>query len=478
MCAVKNVRTGRPAVRILTLAAILTAASTVVPAFADLPVDMPKAQDEALGILKEYLKIDTSNPPGNEAKGALFLGKILKDAGLDARIFETAPGRACVYARLKGSGKKKAVILYNHIDVVPACPADWQHPPFCGEEVGGEIWGRGTLDMKGIGVVQLESLLALKRSGKLLDRDVIFLATPDEEVGGKCGAAWFVKNHAELVKDAEYLFNEGSFIDAAADGRALYSGVDVAEKSVLWLSLTAKGEAGHASMPLPDAAINRLSRALARIVENPPEATVLPPVHEFFLRISSAVNEPLRGIYANIDESVKKPETYRELLKDKYKSSMLRNTISPTVLKAGYKTNVIPSEAYAELDCRLLPDVKKEDFIERIKKTINDSNVQVSMLASLHADASPYDTDCYRSIARVTERNLPGVPVVPMIIPWFTDSHWFRDLGICCYGYIPCRVDQTHLSTLHGENERLPVSSFREGLKIMYEVLEDLCAAR
>ena len=201
-------------------------------------------------------------------------------------------------------------------------------------------------------------------------------------------------------------------------------------------------------------------------------------MREYFARISPTVQEPLRQAYANIEESVKKPDFYQDILKDKFKSSMLRNTISPTVLKSGYKTNVIPAEAYAELDCRLLPGVSKESFINSVKDTMKDSGVDVGVLDWVHTDASPYDTECFSAITKAVAKNLPGVPVVPMVMPWFTDSHWFRDLGICSYGFVPFRVDQTHLASMHGKDERVPVPIFKEGMKIMYDVLEELCTAK
>ncbi|MBX9723951.1 MAG: M20/M25/M40 family metallo-hydrolase, partial [Candidatus Obscuribacterales bacterium] len=267
---------GRSAIRFSTLFALAVAFTTsILPSGASsVPAQaksLEQSQDEAIGLLKEYLKIDTTNPPGNETKGAEYLAKIFKDNGIEAQLYETAPGRSCVYARLKGTGKKKAIVLLNHIDVVPANAADWKHAPFGGDEIDGEIWGRGTIDMKGYGIAQLETMLMFKRSGKLLDRDLIFVGTPDEEVGGNFGASWFVKNHADLVKDAEFLLNEGAFIDTADDGKARYCGVAVSEKSVLWLSLSSKGDAGHASMPQPDSSVNRLVSSLNKIIENPPK---------------------------------------------------------------------------------------------------------------------------------------------------------------------------------------------------------------
>lgn len=435
-------------------------------------------EDEAISMLKEYLRIDTTNPPGNEAKGAEFLANILNKNGIEAKTLETAPGRSCVYARLKGNGKKKAVVLLNHIDVVPARAEDWQHPPFAGEIFDGEIWGRGAIDMKGIAIAQLEAMLTLKRSGKTLDRDLIFLGTPDEEVGGNQGADLFVKNHADLVKDAEFLLNEGAFIDTADDGKPQYCGVAVSEKSVLWLSLTAKGDAGHASMPMRDSSVNRLVRALNKIVENPPPPTVLPAVREYFKRISPTVGEPYKSAFADIEAAVKKPELYQDLLKDKFKSAMLRNTVSPTVLKSGYKTNVIPAEAYAELDCRILPGVTKDQFVFSLKDIIKDPTVEIGVLDWVHTDASPYDTDCFNAITKVVGKQMPGVPVVPMVMPWFTDSHWFRDLGIASYGFVPFKMDPSHLASMHGKDERIQIANYKDALKIFYDVLDELCTSK
>ncbi len=465
---------GLLALAVALTTSILPSSAISVPTQAN---NLEQSQEEAIGLLKEYLKIDTTNPPGNETKGAEYLAKVFKDNGIEAQLYETAPGRSCVYARLKGSGKKKAIVLLNHIDVVPANAADWKHAPFGGEVIDGEIWGRGTIDMKGYAIAQLETMLMFKRSGKLLDRDLIFLGTPDEEVGGNFGANWFVKNHADLVKDAEFLLNEGAFIDTADDGKARYCGVAVSEKSVLWLSLASKGEAGHASMPQPDSSVNRLIKSLNKIIENPPKPTVLAPVREYFKLISPTVDEPLKSAFADIDAAVQKPDIYKIILKDKMKSSMLRNTVSPTVLKSGYKTNVIPADAYAELDCRLLPGVKKDTFVAELKDIMKDNSVDIGVLDWVHTDASPYDTECFKSISKVMNKNMPGVPVVPMVMPWFTDSHWFRDIGIISYGFVPVKVDQTHLATMHGKDERIPVSNYKEGVKILYEMLDDLCSS-
>ncbi|MCA9801262.1 MAG: M20/M25/M40 family metallo-hydrolase [Cyanobacteria bacterium HKST-UBA02] len=441
-------------------------------------VDYEKAGDQACSILSRYLQVDTTVPPGNEKDGALFLRKVLAEEGIESEVFDTAPNRACLYARLKGNGKKKGIILLNHIDVVPAEPADWKFHPFKGEIHDGEIWGRGALDMKGMGVIELMAMVLLKRSGKELDRDIIFLATPDEEVGGEFGAGWFVKNKPELVKNAEFLLNEGFSIESDESGKQKYWGVDYAEKSALWLELTTRGEAGHASMPLAGASTNRLVRALNKIDGAGPNFKVLPPVKEYFAKIAMTETGDLKELFKNIESSVEDESNEKAILSDVLKSSMLRNTISLTVMKAGYKTNVIPAEASAQLDCRLLPGVEKDDFVAFIKKTINDDGVDIKVLEWNKAFPSSMDTELVECIKAVAAEESSGAPVVPVIVPWFTDSHWFRELGVQAYGFEPVEVDSEHFATMHGKDERIPVDAFKRGVKRMHQILDRLCTAK
>jgi acetylornithine deacetylase/succinyl-diaminopimelate desuccinylase-like protein len=438
--------------------------------------DLDKAGKEAQEMLAEYLRIDTTNPPGNEKLGAEYLANILRKNGIEPQIFDTDKNRACVYARLKGNGKKKAVVLLSHIDVVPAQAADWKYPPFKGEVHDGELWGRGAIDMKGMGIIELEALLTLKRQGKALDRDIIFLATPDEEMGADFGAKWIKEHKPELVKDAEFLLNEGFDIDATKEGKQRYWGINVAEKNVLWLKLTAKGTAGHASMPIADSAPNRLVRALNKLVNSPPKLTVLPMVHDYFTQISATVEPEFKEAYKEIDKSASDSKLIPLLLQDKLRSSMLRNTISLTVMKSGYKTNVIPGEAIAELDCRLLPGVDPDQFTEEVKRILDDPNVAISRLEWQKAEGSPAKSELFNAIKAVANEENPGVPVVPVIVGWFTDSHWFRDLGIVSYGFEPFTVDAEHLGTMHGINERIPLAQIDAGVARMYKILIKLAA--
>jgi acetylornithine deacetylase/succinyl-diaminopimelate desuccinylase-like protein len=434
--------------------------------------------DDAVKILSDYIKIDTTNPPGNEKLGAVYLADILKKNGIEAQVVDvpdTRPGannRAAVIGRLKGTGAKKAVVLLNHIDVVPANAADWKYAPFGGEIHDGELWGRGTLDMKGMGIMELAAMLALKKNGVKLDRDIIFLATPDEEIGGTYGAKWIAENKKADLADAEFLINEGYPIDAYMGGKPKYWGVDVAEKSILWLSLTAKGRAGHASMPIADSANNRLVTALGKIAANPPKMVLQPAVKTFFTAVADSESSPQKELYKNIEQTIKDKSNEAELKKDPLKSSMLYNTVSITVLKAGYKTNVIPAESYAELDCRLLPGVTPEQFIAEVKKIIEDPNIEVKAIEWEKADPSPFDSAFVKAIQKANAMEKNGGPVVPVVVPWFTDSHWFREIGIKSYGFEPVETDPEHMATMHGKDERIPVAIFKNGIIRMYRILD------
>jgi acetylornithine deacetylase/succinyl-diaminopimelate desuccinylase-like protein len=475
---------------ISALLAVSTAlgACPLVPQAAVHAADQPISAadlDASVKILSDYIKIDTTNPPGNEKNGATYLADILNKNGIEAKVIDVpdtrANNRAFVIGRLKGSGAKKAIVLLNHIDVVPAKASDWQYPPFGGEIHDGELWGRGTLDMKGMGILELSAMLALKRNNVKLDRDIIFLATPDEEIGGIYGAKYVVDHHKDLIGDAEFLINEGYPIDAATGGKAKHWGVDVGEKNILWLSLTAKGLAGHASMPMANSANNRLIAALDKLRANPPHMVLLPAMKTFFTAIAPQEESPYKELYANIDSTVADRNNEEVLRKDLMKSSMLANTVSITVLKAGYKTNVIPAESYAELDCRLLPGTDPEEFKAEVKKILDDPTIEVKTIEWEKSDPSPFDSAFVKAISKANaiEYGVEGnasspAPVVPVVVPWFTDSHWFREIGIKSYGFEPVEVDPEHMAGMHGKDERIPVDVFKKGVTRMYRILSNI----
>ncbi len=438
--------------------------------------DWSKAGDEAVGLLVDYLRVDTTNPPGNEVRAVDFFASILKKEGIEYRVFESAPGRGTLYARLKGNGRKRPLILLNHTDVVPADKRFWSVDPFSGEIRNGDLYGRGALDMKSLGLSELMAMVLLKRGNVQLDRDVIFLATADEEAGGRQGAGWFVQNHPELIKDAEFLLNEGSsnYVD---QGRVVYYGIGPTEKTPCWLRLTTRGTPGHGSIPRHDSAPSRMVRALGKLEAYRPELKVTPAVASYFKAIADSQTSPeMKLAYSDIAAAIKDPKLRLMILSTEYNAALLTNTIQPTIVTIGTKTNVIAPVATAELDCRLLPGEKPDDFVAEIKRVIDDPDIQVETLLAFGATDSPLDTVLYRAITDVIRREDHSAEFVPTVLAGFTDSHFFRDLGIVCYGFSPFLIPSDAFSGVHGNDENIPVEAFRDGTRLLYRIVRHLCA--
>ncbi|MGH7167083.1 MAG: M20/M25/M40 family metallo-hydrolase [Nitrospiraceae bacterium] len=349
-------------------------------------------EQEAVSLLSEYLRVDTTNPPGNEIKAAQFFKTIFDREGIEARILESAPGRGNIYARLKGDGSKKAVVLMNHMDVVPADRRYWSVDPFAGVIKDGYVWGRGALDMKGMGIVELMAMLALKRQGIPLKADVIFLGVADEEAGGAMGAGFMVKEHFDLLKDAGTVLNEYNFIAVGDDGKVRYYGVEASQKSPLWLKLTATGTPGHGSTPRPDSAVNKLIEALARIVSYQTPLKVEPQVQSFYADTADLEPSPeRRQRLKDLKASLQNPAFAAEFTKNLRANAEVRNTISVTMLEGSNKVNVIPPQAYAQLDVRLLPSEDPQRFLDELRKVIADDSIKIEPVLSF-----PPSTFAYR----------------------------------------------------------------------------------
>ncbi len=322
-------------------------------ASARIPVDhMQQYSSLAVTWLREYLMIDTTNPPGNEMKAVGFFKKILDEEGIENRTFEYAPGRGDFWARLPHTTAegKRPIILLNHMDVVTSDPTHWQVPPFSGEMKGGYLWGRGAQDMKDEGMAQLVAMVMLKREQVPLDRDVIFLAVSDEEAEGT-GTDWFIANKRDLLENAEFLINEGGE-SLLQSGRVKYIGVDVGEKTTYWLHVVAHGRPGHASRPNPDSAPNRLVRALDRILAYRTPLRVLPVVNEFLVDMAPYESPQRAREYQDIYKAIEDKRFQQEVGRDESLNFLLRDTISLTMMGASGQTNVIPAEAWANLDVR------------------------------------------------------------------------------------------------------------------------------
>jgi len=426
---------------------------------------------EATGLLSDYLKIDTTNPPGNEEAGAVFLKSVLEKEGIPAVIYQSAHGRGNLISRLKGDGSKGPLLLLHHIDVVGAVEKDWKYPPFSGVIREGSIWGRGALDCKGLGIMQLMAFILLQRERVALKRDIIYLAVADEEVGGEYGAGWMAKRYPEEVK-AEFCLNEGGMgaIGMLGKGRKLYS-LGFGEKGVMWLKVRARGKAGHGSMPNRENANDRLVRALARILDCETPIQIGGGMREAFrefgqgslsksLLIRLLANEPVLNLLR------KRLKAYPKI------NAILRNTISLTNLRAGFKENVIPSESEAVLDCRLLPDTDPREFLSWVRELVKDEAVEIEIIKESGSSQSPLKTEFFRVISEVVKTNTPGVDILPMVAAGFTDSRFFRELGAVAYGLIPAFYQPEEIEAMHGVDERITVESLGLGTKNIYDIIK------
>jgi len=432
-------------------------------------IDYDKVTAEATDLLSRYIKINTTNPPGNELAAAKLLREKFLADGIPATIWVPQPNRAVIAARLHGIGKhSKSIILLSHMDVVPADPMEWQVAPFSGLVKDGQIWGRGALDDKGPGVVELMAMLAIKRAGILLDRDVLFLATADEEEGGKNGAGWLIEHQPDVISDAAFLLNEGGEIRDEPGKPKLYQ-VSVTEKTPLWLKLTAAGAGGHASAPPDQTAVTRLVLALARVIEYRTPIKVLPIVEDYYRMTARLDHGP--GEMADLRSALHDPAFSKQFLAIPAQNAAVRDTISPTMLSGSSKINVLPSSASAQLDCRLLPGDPPAALIKTIAKSIGDDHVRIDQILNFPPIASPEKSTLMNAIKSLASKQ-DKAETVPTMLEGFTDSHYFRQRGLVAYGFTPLEWTPELSRTIHGLNERIPVSNLRGGIERMVELLK------
>ena len=436
-------------------------------------IDWPRYQDMAVDLMQQYLRINTSNPPGNEIEAARFFKQIFDQHGIQNEVFEYKPGRANIIARLKGNGSKRPIILLSHMDVVTAEPASWEVDPFAAIVRNESIYGRGALDMKGEGLLHLMTMILLKREGPALARDVIFIGTADEEVDDE-GSLWMIANKADLFKDAEYLLTEGG--DNLLDGGTVkIVGVDVAEKAPFWLRLSATGTPGHGSRPVSDSATNRLIRAMNRILDWETPLKLLPAVEQFFKDIAPLEPEPLRSQFAKIRESLKDPTFAKALASQRDYNFLLRNTISITMLSGSKQTNVIPNTATCNLDVRLLPGESPDEFLKALRNVIADPSIKIENVNRFKPpNSSPINTELFTLIARKTKENYPTAVVTTKMLSGYTESQLYRQLGIVAYGWAPIYTTADEDEGVHGNNERISIKNVRQGTREFYEVVKDI----
>jgi len=435
---------------------------------------MQQYSDLAVTWMQEYLRVDTTNPPGNEMKAVAFYKRILDAEGIESRVFEYAPGRGDLWARIptgSGSSHKRPIVLLNHTDVVTSDAAHWRVPPFSGEIKDGYIWGRGAQDMKDEGLAQLVVMVMLKREKVKLDRDVIFLAVADEEADGT-GTDWFIKNQRDLLENAEFLINEGGE-NLLEGGKVKYVGVDVGEKTTYWLKVTAHGRPGHGSRPNADSAPNRLVRALDKIIAYRTPMRVLPVVDEF-LRDMAPYEAPERAAYyRDVKKAINDKKFEDEVEHDESLNFLLRDTISLTMLGGSGQTNVIPPDAWANLDVRILPGGDPKAVAEELRKVVNDPNVTIEPINTEFrvANYSGTDNALWSSIRDVSAKYFPGTPVVPHITSGYTENQRYRPLGIISYGFNPYTATDEEGNTEHGNDERIRVDEVKRGPRVLFDVV-------
>ncbi len=443
-------------------------------------INWEKVKKEAIDILSGYIQVDTTNPPGKELAGARYLQRILEREGFSPTVLEFQPERGSILCQMDGTDGPNPLILLHHIDVVPAEPDKWRYPPFSGAVVDGEVWGRGAQDCKSLGVVELLVFLLLKREGFPLKRSIVYMATGDEETGGKSGVGWLFENHPKLMK-AEYVINEGGGLGMKVGNRHLYT-CQTAEKGICWLKLTFRGKPGHASIPHPDNCVAKMARAIDKIAAYRSPLRLSRTTEDFILGIAKEQGIPrsmLKGRLADpaFSELVAKyvPDPGLQALV----GAITRNTFVPTVAQAGQKTNVIPSECFCHIDCRILPGVTPDHVKDEIRDVLGDSgDYDIEILQTNSASESPIDNDLYRSMEKTLTRLDPKAKLIPTMQTGATDSRYFRENGVSAYGFqpmVPTDNLSEYLSRVHGHNERISGDDLLFGTRVLYELLKDFC---
>ena len=424
--------------------------------------------DEALDIFVRYLQIDTSNPPGNEKPAARYLGSLIEREGIAVEYIETAPNREVAVATLKGDGSKRPLMLCNHTDVVPVEAQYWSVPAFEGVVKDGRIYGRGAVDMKGCGVMQLMAFLLLARQETPLKRDIVFCAVPDEEAGSEQGMVWLCEHRPDVV-DVEFELSEGGGGSSRFGGQPtkLFT-VATNEKDICWLRLTAVGTPGHGSRPHADNSAVHLIRALNRLTDWDRGVTFTPDTDAYVAKLGEAGLLKEAGNPGALEQRIRATSEFY---------AMFLNTLNLTMLDAGIKANVIPAKSTAVIDCRLLPGQTKDDWIRRVRERIDDDRILVELESPDQGEPEqvPWDTELFRVINDVVKEAMEDAVVVPGMTIGGTDNRFLRAKGIPAYGFIPCLLSPEERAGFHGNNEFLTVDNLNMGVELMYEVVRRMC---
>ena len=444
--------------------------------------DWEAVRAETVSHLQRLIRIVTVNPPGNEVFLARELAQILAADGIEARLIEPSPGRAALVARLRGSGARGPVLMMAHMDVVGVEPEKWTVDPFAGVVQGGYVYGRGAIDDKGMLAANLETMLLIKRhvvdAGIPLERDVIFLATSDEETGGDWGLGWIVEHHADLIR-GDFALNEGGRTRIVGGGR-MYLAIQTSEKVSHAVRVTASGPDGHAAIPLAGNAVLRLGRALAAIGKHAEPVRLTPTTRRFFGDLAEiwpvaeerqAMADIASSSQARVRRGAKRIASIPVL------DALLRNGISATMLEGGVRTNVIPTSVSATLNVRTLPGESIDEVVARLQAAIADDKVALEVIdRGIDAPASDPDSPLFAAIAESARAQREDIVVVPYLSTGATDSARLRRIGIPCYGILPFPMVPEDEGRMHGHDERIPIESLHFGTRLIHDAIRRVAA--
>lgn len=439
-------------------------------------------EQEITRFLSDLIKINTTNPPGNETAAAHFIAQYLEKEGFKTEIIESASGRGSLITRLEGSGEKPSLLLLSHLDVVAANPSEWSVEPFAGRVKDGYVYGRGAYDMKGMTAIEVLTLLLLKRNNIPLKGDVVLAATADEEKGGEEGAGYLLRNHKEKVW-CPYVLNEGGGLAIPQKNINVYP-VQTAEKGILWFKIKVRGTPGHGSTPnMADNAIVRMNKVITKLEEYKPETLYVPTLRQFLVEIAK-INSELEPWFSRLLDNPKDSEKILdELAKvDKVLAEEIRprtkTTITPTIIHGGIKENIIPSECEVVFDCRVLPGQSTEETINLIKGLLKDlgmDKLSFEIIQMHDGNESTTKTPLYGIITDVLRELEPNCGVTPTLTTGGTDSRFFRETGSICYGFQPMRPDEPNdllEKRMHGIDERITIENLVFGTSVFYQTVK------
>lgn len=441
-------------------------------------IDWERTAAEAAELLSAYIQINTTNPPGNETAGARFLQGILEREGIGSDIIESKPDRGSIITACTGAGIPE-IMLLHHLDVVPAEADRWQVEPFSGLVRGGELWGRGALDCKGLGIMELMAFVLLKREGRDPERRIVYAATADEEAGGTWGIPWLLRHHPDRLQ-TRYVINEGVGWGLRAGSRNVYL-CQVAEKGSCWLKITFEGRPGHGSIPHDENCVLHMARAMQALGQ-----------YRFGLQCSAPVRLLVEALA--VEQDFMSPEQFLGLLDPQRSrstldaigdgpmremfSALLTNTMVPTVAKAGTKTNVIPSECCCEVDARILPGTTPDELKALVESILRDAGCRgfaVHLPGGSGASESSMDTELYRVLDASIRRQDPQAMLLPYLSPGATDSRFFRERGVIAYGMqFDASIESNRL--IHGHDERISLEHLLFGIRVLYDTLRPFLA--